>query len=668
MVSERDVVGLLHRADWTKLALTGAVTGAEPVVDTVITVRADRPPSGPWERQGGDEGDDGGLPPPLRAMFGHVSPWFFEQMKEQARQGRRDPGAGPSWDFEPRGQDAAGTLSVAPGQRFRAEDADGTWAIGCDGARMWHWFRDRPAGASVSFGFTGGDGQPRAPYAALLAPAWLLTGYSLALDGEETVAGRAGVRVRGTRRPVAAPGIRVSGRIGGPTRAGLFTPMPRWMSASADQDEVEAVVDAELGILLRCSRRSGDGPPRVTEFRSLDVTGLADDSAFTAPEGSVFGGDKDAWKRGQGDRAPGGGAARAASTVLGDAVSEALGTAGKEAAKAFAGLAAGGLGALIRYAPSRPRVDPFAQATAEEADPEGEMPADEPAPDGAGAGASAAQNAGPRDEGLPDEVRHLLYRSGLAVPPFSATMHEWFDGRAVLAAVPDTVRRTGFGGVGFLVDVLRDSTRDNGSDAGHAVSTVRMGGWTEYRIDFAPIAPGTAFSDSSRGKKQAFAAANQLRTIASDGTRVWQVFPDRVITGPAAPPPGDLAALVDAVWLLDQDIELSGGSEAWLGGRRAYRVVARYREPVPPGIGWWDRLFFPAVAVVDAETGLVLRLTRFKGGRPAMRQELRDFAALGAGADFRFTPPAGLPVRDAASGPPEGDPGGWAAWSWDPPH
>ena len=46
-----------------------------------------------------------------------------------------------------------------------------------------------------------------------------------------------------------------------------------------------------------------------------------------------------------------------------------------------AGLAAGGLGAAIKYAPKR-HVDPFAAATSE--DPDDVMPDDEPLPDWAG--------------------------------------------------------------------------------------------------------------------------------------------------------------------------------------------------------------------------------------------------------------------------------------------
>lgn len=131
-------------------------------------------------------------------------------------------------------------------------------------------------------------------------------------------------------------------------------------------------------------------------------------------------------------------------------------------------------------------------------------------------------------------------------------------------------------------------------------------------------------------------------------------------------PPSDLTDLVDASWLLDSNLALSGGAEVWLGGRRAYRIVARHRQAKVQMTGWWEGLFFPAVAVVDAETGLMLRLTRLKGGRATLRQELRDVAALDPGADFGFTPPAGLPVRDAGSGRDEDQPRSWG-WLWEPP-
>ena len=95
--------------------------------------------------------------------------------------------------------------------------------------------------------------RPRPPVPGLLAPAWLLTGYRLSSRDETTVAGRAGIVVTrdgadGTRgaawscRTVAAVG---SGRA---------------------LERVSAVVDVELGILLRCELAERRGTVGVTEF------------------------------------------------------------------------------------------------------------------------------------------------------------------------------------------------------------------------------------------------------------------------------------------------------------------------------------------------------------------------------------------------------------------
>jgi hypothetical protein len=644
MVSEREIVGLLYRADWTTLTLSGTVTGAERVVDTVFMLRSDETPSGAWQRADGDD-EDPGPPPPLPPfLLGHAPPWLAEQITEQAWGARRGQGSGSSWNFAPQGEGAPCRLSIAPGQRFRAEGADGTWAIGSDGVRMWHWLRDFPAGASVQFGFTGSDYRPRPPYRSLLVPSWLLTEYSLVLDGEATVCGRPGVRVLGTPRTVTKPANRF-GRLGKQAGGGMFAPPARWLRLDPS-DEVEAVVDAELGILLRCAKRTGDGLPEVTEFTSLDVGAAADATRFAPPAGSAFGGGHGSATWGRAGRPADG----PATGSLGDALGEALGTAGKEAAKAVAGIAAGGLGALIRYAP-KARIDPFAQATSEAADPEAAMPADEQPPDETAEGPAGA---------VPDEVLDLLYRSGLAPPPVRATLHQWADLDPVFSAVPPSVRGTGFGGVGFLVDAVRDVTRDERAGAHHAVCTVAMRGWNEYRVDVIRSIWDVR-QPGGRGRDW-----GTPRTIVNDGARQWQVYDDHVMTGPASPPTSDLADLVDASWLLDRDLDLSGGTEAWAGGRRAYRVVARYRDVAGLGLGWWQRLFFPAVAVVDAETGVVLRLTRFKGGRPTLRQELRDVAPLEPDAGFGFTPPDGMPVHDSESPPDDSRPGTWR-WSWNPP-
>ena len=90
---------------------------------------------------------------------------------------------------------------------------------------------------------------------------------------------------------------------------------------------------------------------------------------------------------------------------------------GREASKLIAGLAAGGIGALVRSSRSRS----FEQATQEE--PEAEMPPDaEPLP----ADAPAAT----------DEVLHLLDAGrDRWAPGIAATLHQWHDIAALLAQV-----------------------------------------------------------------------------------------------------------------------------------------------------------------------------------------------------------------------------------------
>jgi hypothetical protein len=56
MIGERELVGLLHRADWRKLTLSGTVRGTEPVSGT-LTVESDEPLGQPWQR---DDSGPGG--------------------------------------------------------------------------------------------------------------------------------------------------------------------------------------------------------------------------------------------------------------------------------------------------------------------------------------------------------------------------------------------------------------------------------------------------------------------------------------------------------------------------------------------------------------------------------------------------------------------------------
>jgi hypothetical protein len=549
MIDERGLVALLYRADWRRLSLSGEVRGAGVAWISVVSEMT-------WQRPGG-------LFPP-RPPFPPPGPYARTDV----------------------------TLRVAPGNRYRMAATDGQWIRGCDGERAWEWFGELPQGTEIH---SLSVPEPVCP--ELLAPSWLLSGYDLAIEGEATACGRAAIRIVATARDH--------------DHDRLAAPLPQWPPVGR-ADRVDALVDAEFGILLRCESRRGERAPHVAEFLSLTVPAEADPGQFTAPEGSVFGDGSGPWSFGF-----------------------PFGGAGREVAKTAAGLAAAGLGAAIRYAPRR-RPDPFARATEEAADPDAALPRDDgPAPDG------------PPDPAAPpvsDEVLHLLYRSGTAEPRFTATLHEWVDGAALLEAVPDSARRTGFGGVGLLVDAIRETALDSGTV--HLVSSVRVGGWNQYRID---AANPEQVRDPRRGHGWG-SRRHRPRTDACDGQRRWQVYEDRVTEGPAASLPDEVGALTDASWLLGA--ALSRGEEITVGGRRAYRVAGRSLHAMP----WLLQsmlLSLPVVAAVDAETGRLLRLTRYAGGKPVACHELRDIEPDGPG-DFGFESPAGLRVvRERDRKPPE---------------
>src|SRR5215469_195397 len=556
MAKKRELVALLYRADWTRLSLSGEVHGVDTSVPMVATE------TGPWRD----------VPFPPKAP-----------------------------PFEPFGPEATDrTLLVAPGMRYREESADGRRVQGCDGERVWRWFAELPPGVEIRF-----DGRPQPPSPELLAPSWLLAGYKLTTKGKVTACGRPGVRVLATPRR-AVRGWH-TGHSTGLLPALRLPPVIQY-------DRVVAVVDAELGILLSCERRRGDQPPEVSEFRSLTVDPEVDATRFTAPAGSVFGGE-------------------------GGFPEWPFGSAGREAAKTVAGLAAGGLGTAIKYgpfghpSPSRPSTWDIA---VHEDEAETAIPHDDPFPD----------DAADRPP-VGDKVLHALYRGGGGKPRFTATMHQWVDAAALLEAVPESARQAGFGGVGFLVDTLRDTVRDAGT--AHQVGSVRIGGWDKYRIDLTYLTRPREWRGGRRPGPV---------TIASDGQRRWQVYTDRVLVGPAGPPPDDLTELLDGSWLLECD--LYGGEEIAVGGRRGYRIAVERRTQLASPLALFDRLFFPAVAVLDAESGRLIRLTRYKSGKPVFRCELRDVTP-DESDDFSFEPPPGLRVVEEPADSPGEDTPGWSA-------
>jgi hypothetical protein len=175
------------------------------------------------------------------------------------------------------------SLHVAPGRRFRLDH--GKLASGCDGTRAWAWRADPPPDGIV---YRPGSEPP--PFATLMRPAWLLTGYDLEVLGPWLACGRPGIRVAGTLRQPLARKADAGAIIECFARA-------RYDHAEVVTDaelglllhRVEVVIDAGLGILLR-RKRSGSDKWRtyneVLEFRQLETDPDIDEAMFGPPPGA----------------------------------------------------------------------------------------------------------------------------------------------------------------------------------------------------------------------------------------------------------------------------------------------------------------------------------------------------------------------------------------------
>lgn len=340
--------------------------------------------------------------------------------------------------------------------------------------------------------------------------------------------------------------------------------------ASADGPplRLRVLVDAELGILLRIAEPGWE--PEVTELVSVEFDPVIDPDRFAPPPGSRV------------------------VVVLGEALGGLLGPAWW-AAKTTVGLAAGALGAWIQDAPFR-----RAQRAADGTDFEAAISADEPTPDLS----QGRVRAGPP---VSDELLELLHAGGPA--EFAATLHQWTGLGRLVSSVPTAARQAGFGGLGMLTDAISDLPA-----TGHLISRVRVAGDGRYQIDHA--------YQPRRGPV----------TIACDGQRRWKVYSDKIITGPAEPPPRVICDLADPSWLLR--CWLSGGAMIPAADPPAYRIFADRRHgDQSPAL-----LFHVAVANIDADLRLVRRLTSYIGTRPVQRHELREVTTdIG---DFRIKIPA----------------------------
>jgi hypothetical protein len=229
---------------------------------------------------------------------------------------------------------------------------------------------------------------------------------------------------------------------------------------------------------------------------------------------------------------------------------------------------------------------------------------------------------------VPGHVLDLLYHSWPAAPCVRAELRQWADPGAMAESALAGWDAAGVRGAGRLAAAI--GSFDKGT----------------YRADQVLAASGGQYKvERVRARRPRGPSA-----IACDGQRRWKAYPGRVVVGPAAPLRSDVARMIDSAWLLR--FRLSGGEPVAAGGRRGYQITARPAD----GRAWsfgghyvsGQELPAPAVAVVDADSGVLLRLTAFSGERPALHAELREltFEPQPRDDDFRIAPSPGVIVTE----------------------
>ena len=539
MAGLAEVIGLLYRADWTRLSLSAEVRFEQ---DGDLARRRENAVRTESMRRMGFRPGSPGMPD-----------------VEQEPDAERD--VYHRWHA---------ALLIAPGRRYRLEyEGDhGGRADGSDGEQAWTLRPpDPPPLPPRGFEVVSG-----LPVPALFRPAGLLVGFTLDMGGPVTACGREAIAVTAVPR---------HGAVGSGTSLG-----PRAC------DRVELIVDAETGILLRREETFEGQVLTLTELTTVTMTPPeADDPArFAPPAGS----------RPSPDDQEG---------------SEPSGL-GWEVVKNAVSLAAGGLGAWVRLAPHLPGHRPAAEASFTAA-----MPSPEPGPLDPGDGPPPS-----------DDLLGLLYRSGLydgdEPQVRDVAVRRWTDTAPSLAQVAAPARAAGLGGVGYLYDAM--------SQKGTVTLTagrLRVGGPDLYYLDYS----------SWQGRPEPV-------VIACDGEQHWQVRENVTLVGPARPMTGEFASMVGSSWLLGE--RLSGGAEITYHGRRGYHLRVTRGDGARPG---GPSMFYPFDAIVDAETGCLLRLIAYDGDAPAAWWELDDVTAERGGtadpAGFRPRIPPGTRVVEESGDP-----------------
>jgi hypothetical protein len=552
-----DLVELLCRADWTSLSLAADLTEFEDL-EVRHRIAASRRPSWAPSVTKGTAG---------RNPAGSARSRPHEEHREAAADADEDGEDDGGLD-RPVVRERTCRLLIEPGGRYRQTR-----------------FSERPAAGYADAGGSPGDdegqdgsegwSQAGVPCDELLCPAWLAAGFELELAGSVIVAGRRAHRVLGRPRPVVRRGGRVR-----PGRQ-LLRPDHRHFSSRYDQiDRIDAVVDAELGILLRAGQLYRGQVVSRHEFTSITLGAAAPGPA--APDGDT-------------------------SEDSGLDTGNLFSGPGWDRAKTAANASATALTFAIRHAPHK---QPPAGAQA------GSPPPSYP---GGSHDTGWPGSPGP-EEPVSTEIIALLYQAGLRRTGFDAELRTWADTAPAAETLRQVSQRTTLSGVQQLAEAVAER-----ATTWQSRESISVGLPDRYRIDYI---------DGGLKRRKSIGEV-------SDGTQRWRIFPDHVTVGKALPMPAAIARLADPSWLLDWG--LTGGLEVLESGRRGYQI--RVRERFQPG-GEPSPREAPVDAVVDAELGVLLRLTLEQAGRPSRQQVLAGLSVRQPESrDYRLTILPGTRVR-----------------------
>jgi hypothetical protein len=246
------LVTLLYRADWTQLCLS-ATFSARAENPRVIRI-----PGKDGPRPAGQAAETGERDPKETWRLATEAPEVPDVYEED------DEDEDYADDLPPHWRDSLSRVLIAPGERYRIEDArpdpdpDRDMILVRDRESLWRVGPDEATGVPES-------GLPAA-LMDLLDPSWLISYFDLELAGAAEAAGRPAFRVTAAPRQVRASS---SG-----DRYGRF-------------DRVDVLVDAELGILLRREAFCGGQPVDAAGLRSiaLDPAEAGDPGQFRPPPG-----------------------------------------------------------------------------------------------------------------------------------------------------------------------------------------------------------------------------------------------------------------------------------------------------------------------------------------------------------------------------------------------